>query len=314
MGTWAGIDAGKRWLDVHVGGSGGAHFRVANDAEGHARPVARLGDAAVAGVAVEASGGYEREAHAAMSRAGLRVAAVNPARVRHFAEGTGRLAETDRVDAAVLAAFGAYLEPAPAPAREGARAALAELLTYRRQLNAELAARAGQLRGYAGGPSRARAEEALDRLRRERREPDGPIRAAVAKEPPLEALLALPTGAPAVGPVLAAALIADLPEPGALDRRRIASLAGLAPFPRDSGERRGCRAVRDGRAEVRQVLYMAALVALRRHAPLGGYIGRLRARGEPAEVALVAAMREPLTVPNAVARSGRPWKRPPEPA
>jgi transposase len=304
---WVGIDVSKAWLDVQIEREEGG-LRVSNEAAGHGELMARLGGAPVAGVVLEASGGYERPAQAALSAAGLAVALVNPARVRDFARATGRLAKTDRIDAKVLAEYGAYLKPAPSPLPGSARARLRELLAYRRQLGHEIAARASQLRLYGDPALRERAEAGLVRLKAERHELERLMQAAIASDAALAARFALLTTVPGVGLMLAATLLAELPELGALDRRRIASLVGLAPFPQDSGTRRGHRAIRGGRSEVRQALFMAALIATRHTTPLSAFIARLRARGKPAKVALTAAMRKLLTVLNAMVRAQRPFE------
>jgi len=233
--VWVGIDVSKAWLDVDLDGDGG--LRVRNDAAGHGELRARLDGAMVAGVVLEASGGYERPVQAALSAAGLAVALVNPARVRDFARATGRLAKTDRIDAKVLADYGAYLRPASSPLPGSARARLHELLAYRRQLGHEIVARASQLRLYGDPTLRERAEAALARLKAERRELEQLMRSAIAANAALATRCALLSTVPGVGLVLAATLLAELPELGTLDRRRIASLVGLAPFPRDSGTR-----------------------------------------------------------------------------
>jgi transposase len=306
-GVWVGIDVSKAWLDVHSAGAEGG-LRVRNDAAGQAGLRARLGGAMVAGVVLEASGGYERPVQAALSAAGLAVALVNPARVRDFARATGRFAKTDRIDAKVLADYGAYLKPAPSPLPGTARARLRELLAYRRQLGHEIVARASQLRLYGDPALHRRAEAALARLKAERGELEQLMRSAIAANAALAASFALLTTVPGVGLVLAATLLAELPELGRLDRREIASLVGLAPFPRDSGTRRGHRAIRGGRSEVRQALFMAALIATRHTTPLSAFIARLRERGKPAKIALTAAMRKLLTILNAMARAERPFE------
>lgn len=195
--------------------------------------------------------------------------------------------------------------------REGAQAGLAELLAYRRRLNAEVAARTAQLRAYAGRTLRARAGEALERLRREL---DALVRAAVEADPELRASSALLTSMPAVGSVLAATLLARLPEPGALDRRRVASPAGLAPFP--PRPRRAARAPGRPRREGRGAPSPLHGDPRGRPAPDRPRRPRrrLRAAGEPGKVALVAGMRKLLTTLNALLRSGQPWKAAPDPA
>jgi len=265
-------------------------------------------------VVTEASGGYERPAHRLLTERGIAVAVVNPARVRHFAKAGGVLAETDRLDAAVIARYGAFARSAPTPVRDGPRAALAELFGYRRQLLDEITAR-GQQPGHLPTPSLIeRAEAALERLRQEKAELDALLRQTIAGDPELRATAALLGGTPGVGPVLIATLLAELPELGTLDRRRIASLAGIAPVANDSGQMRGRRTIQGGRGAVRQALYMAVLSASRGRSRFAAAYRVLVARGKPAKLALAATMRKLLMTLDAIARDRTPWREEPLPA
>jgi transposase len=237
----------------------GRRLAVGNDAAGLSALVERLGTGAQDLMVMAASGGYERTAQRTLSERGLRVAIVNAARVRDFARASGRLAKTDRIDAEVIARYGAFAVPAPTPPVGGARHALAELLAYRRQLTVEITARSQQLAHLVSPALRQRAEAALGRRRAERQEILRLIRHTVAAAAELAGPYALLTSVPGVGPVLAATLLAELPELGTLDRRQIASLVGAAPIARDRCARHGRRAIRAGRKPVRSVLYMAAL-------------------------------------------------------
>jgi transposase len=254
---------------------------------------------------MEASGGYERRAQRHLSERGLRVAIVNAARVRAFARASGCLAKTDRIDAAVIARYGAFARPAPTPPATGAREMLAELLAYRRQLTAEITARGQQLGHLATPALRQRAQAALGRLRAERRE----IAQLIAADRALATTAALLQSMPGVGPVLVATLLAELPELGTLDRRQIASLVGVAPVARDSGTRQGRRPIRGGRGAVRAPLYMAALVASRSNPTLRAVYERLRANAKPPKLALVVLMRKMLVALNAMLRTAAPWRQ-----
>jgi transposase len=305
-GVWVGVDVSKRRLDVQVHPTETV-FTVSNDAAGHRALLERLRALPVRGVVLEASGGYERAAHAALTEAGLPAAIINAARVRAFARALGLLAKNDRIDAAVLARYGTFARPAPT-LPDSARAELRELLAYRRQVAAELVARKSQHAHYQAGPVLARAERALMALRAERAVLDQEIGHVIGQDPALAERFGLLTSAPGVGPIVAATLLAELPELGRLDRRQVASLAGLAPVPKDSGERRGVRVIQGGRAELRQVLYMAVLSALKAGAPIAAVYRGLVARGKPAKVALVACMRRLLVVLNAMVRTGTVWR------
>jgi transposase len=304
--TWIGVDVCKRFLDVHA--SGLAAFRVANAPHGYAELLQQLAGVQVRGVVLEATGGYERGVLAALRAGNLDAAVVNPARVRAFAEGTHQLAKTDRIDAKVLANYGAYMQPAPAALPSSARAELKELIAYRAQITQEMVARTAQLRLYASDRVRARAEAAIAQLRTERIRIEGDIKALVAAHEELARPFRLLTSVPGIGLVVGAILVAELPELGRLSRRQIAALVGLAPFPRDSGERRGYRAIRGGRADVRCALFNAARVAIRHNPTIKPFYDRLRARGKNGKVAIVAAMRKLLTILNAMLNNNRPWQ------
>ena len=288
---------------------------MANDEAGIADVVERLGLGGEDLLVMEASGGYERLAQRLLGARGLEVAIVNAARVRAFARASGRLAKTDRIDAEVIARYGAFVRPAATPPVRGARQALAELSAYRQQLIGEITARRQQLGHLVTPALRLRAQAALERLQAERRELSRLIERTMAEDHDLAAAAALLRTMPGVGPVLVATLLAELPELGTLDRRQIASLAGVAPVAKDSGTRQGRRPIRAGRRQVRPPLYMAALVASRSNPTLGATYARLLDRGKPPKLALVALMRKILTTLNAMLRNTTPWQQqPPLPA
>jgi transposase len=245
--------------------------------------------------------------HRLLSECGMRVAVVNAARVRDFARASGLLAKTDRLDAAVIAHYGAFARPAPSLPVSGARQVLAELLAYRCQLTVEITARSQQLGHLLTPALRQRAEAALARLGAERLEIARLIRHTIAAEAELAKTYALLTSMPGVGPVLAATLLAELPELGTLDRRQIASLAGVAPIAKDSGLKHGRRPIRGGRKQVRTVLYMAALSTSRTASRGAACYRRLVAAGKPPKLALIALMRKMLTTLNAMLRTATPY-------
>jgi transposase len=291
-GEWIGVDVSKRFLDVYV--KDAPAFRLANDADGRSILTERLRTIGVRGVVLEATGGLERPVLAALIAAGLPGSIVNPARVRAFAK--------------VLAHYGAYMQPRPAALPSSARAKLKELLAYRAQIGEEIVARSAQLKLYETDSLRARAKAALEALRRERRELEREIECLVESDAELSAPFQVLTSVPAVGTIVGATLVAELPELGTGGRRCITALAGLAPFPCDSGDRRGYRAIRGGRADVRKALFNAARVAIQHNPKIKAFYESLRARGKPGKVALVAAMRKLLTILNAMLRSGRTWQ------
>jgi len=277
-GEWIGVDISKRFLDVYVASE--PPFRLANDDGGRSVLTERLSAIGVRGVVLEATGGLERPVLAALIAAELPGSIVNPARGRAFAEGTGQLAKTDRIDAKVLAAYGAYMRPAVSALPSSSRAKLKELLAYRAQIGEEITARCAQLKLYETDSLQARAQAALKVLRAERaqieREIEREIESLVASHAELAAPFDILTSTPSVGTIVGATLVAELPEIGRLCRRRIAALTGLAPFPCDSGERRGYRAIRGGRSDVRKALFNAARVAIQQ--PQGQGVLRTPAR------------------------------------
>ena len=307
MGRVIGIDVSQARLDVHCL-EDGRRLAVGNDAPGIGTLVGQLelgtGDLLV----MEASGGYERAAHRLLSARDMAVAVVNAARVRAFARASGRLAKTDRIDAEVIARYGAFARPAATPLATGTRQIVAELLAYRRQLTAEITARRQQLGHLATPALRQRAQVALERLQAERRDITRLIEQTIAGDGDLAATATLLQTMPGVGPMLVATLLAQLPELGTLDRRQIASLVGVAPIAHDSGARQGRRGVRGGRGAVRAPLYMAALVASRSNPTLRAVYQRLRAQAKPPKLALVVLMRKMLVALNAMLRTATPWR------
>jgi transposase len=207
----------------------------------------------------------------------------------------------------MIARYGAFARPAPTPWVSGARQTLAELLAYRRQLTAEITARRQQLGHLLTPALRQRAAAALARLGAERLEIARLIGQTIAAEAELTKRCVLLSSMPGVGPILAATLLAELPELGTLDRRQIASLVGGAPIAKDSGTRHGRRPIRGGRKEVRTVLYMATLSTSRTVTRSGAFYRRLVAAGKPPKLALVALMRKTLTTLNAMIRTSTPY-------
>jgi len=304
--TFIGIDVSKAHLDVALRPTEAA-FRTPNDPAGLATLIERLTPLAPTLVVVEATGGYELPAVAALQAAGIAVAAINPRQARDFAKGTGRLAKTDRIDAAALAHFAEAVRPEPRPAAPAERLALDALLTRRRQLLEMRVMEGHRLATCRDAAVRAGLERHIAWLDAEAADADRRLEEAVRASPAWRQRDELLRSIPGVGPVTSRTLLAALPELGTSDGGRLAALAGLAPFARDSGTMRGPRAIRGGRPEVRRVLYLAALSAARHAGPLKDFADRLRARGKRAKVVLVAVARKLLTIANAVVRTGRPW-------
>ena len=303
---FVGLDVSKAHVDVAVRPDGPA-WRSATEAAGLAALVARLRPLHPTVIVVEASGGWERAVTAALVAAGLPVAVVNPRQVRDFAKATGILAKTDALDAHVSAHFAEAVRPAPRPQPEAATEALRALVTRWRQVVEMLTAERNRL---VGAPTAVREEiqAHITWLARRLAALDTEIAQATRTSPRWQQHRTLLQSVPGVGPVLTTTLLAHLPELGTLNRKQIAALAGVAPFNRDSGSLRGRRTVWGGRAQVRTVLYMSTLVAVRYNPLLRGFYQRLRSAGKVPKVALTACMRKLLITLNAMLKHQTPWQ------
>jgi transposase len=303
---FVGIDVSKLWVDVYVRPDGIA-FRCATEAPGLSELVQRLRPLAPLVIVMEASGGYESIVALSLAEAGLPVAIVNPRQVRKFAEALGQLAKTDALDARVIAHFAEAVRPIPRPMPDPMRVQLQELLARRRQLVVMINAEKQRLARAESAVTQRSHQALLRSLEAERARIDRAIDKLVRHSPLWCKKLDLLTSMPGVGDIVARTLLAELPELGSVDRHQIAALAGVAPFSRDSGRKKGRRFVRAGRVQVRAPVYMACLVAIRYNPPLKAFYRRLRDAGKPAGLALVAVMRKLLTILNAMLRDDRPW-------
>jgi len=305
--SYVGIDVAKERLDVHVR-PGGEAFAVARDHDGLADLAGRLRVLSPALVVLEATGGFEVTVAAALSSAGLPLAVVNPRQIRDFARATGKLAKTDALDAAAIAHFAEAVHPEPRPLPDAQAQELGELVARRRQVVEMVVAERNRGRQLHSPRLRKRIERHLDTLQKELAEIEADLDDSIRGTPVWRDKEDLLTSVPGVGSKIARILIAELPELGMLDRKRIAALAGLAPFNRDSGTLRGRRTIWGGRSGVRSALYMAALVASRHNPLIAAFYRRLRAAGKPPKLALTACMRKLLTILNAILRDQRPWQ------
>ena len=306
---FVGIDVAKAELVVSVL-PGPERFTVTNDERGVRALVERLRALAPHLVVLEATGGYELLGVAALAAAALPVVVANPRQVRDFAKATGQLAKTDRIDADILARFADVVRPAVRALPDADAQELDALLARRRQLLEMLQAERNRL-GQVFGRGKPLVKKSLKAhiafLERELRIADADLSAMIRRSPAWRERDDLLRSVPGVGPVLATTLLAELPELGRLTRREVAKLVGVAPLSRDSGTLRGRRFVQGGRASVRAVLYMGALVATRRNAVIRAFYLRLLAAGKPKKLALVACMRKLLTILNTMARTHQRW-------
>ncbi len=304
-----GIDVAKAELVVATRPAG-ERWTVENDERGVRTLVERLRRDGATLIVLAATGGYELLCVAALAAAGLPVVVVNPRQVRAFAKATGQLAKTDRIDADILALFAERVRPELRALPDAEAQELEALLARRRQLLEMLQAernRLGQVFGRGTTPVKKRLKAHIAFLERELRMADTDLGAMVRASPAWREREDLLRSVPGVGPVLSLTLLANLPELGRLSRRAIAKLVGVAPLSRDSGTLRGRRFVNGGRASVRGVLYMGALVATKRNAVIRAFYARLLAAGKPKTLALVACMRKLLTILNTMIRTGQRW-------
>ena len=305
--TYAGIDVAKDRLDVVLRPSG-EYMEATNDERGIGSLVRRLRKEDVTLAVLEATGGLEQPAAAALALAGVPVAIVNPRQVKDFAKATGKLAKTDRIDAAVLAHFAEAVRPEPRPLADEHARELSAVVLRRRQILAMTTAEANRARTTAPKAVSKRIEAHLRWLRKELALLDGELKRVVEESLVWKERAVLLMSVPGVGPTLSATLLAELPELEHLDRRRLAALVGVAPLNRDSGTLRGIRTVWGGRSGVRTTLYMATLCATRHNPAIREFYGRLVASGKPKKVALTACMRKLLTILAAILRNRTPWQ------
>lgn len=303
--SFVGIDVAKSWLDVGFLATSSTE-RLNHDEAGIAGLCERLGAQMPTLVVMEATGGLETALASALAAAGVPVAVVNPRQVRDYARACGRLAKTDKIDALILAAFAQAIRPQVRTLKDEDTQALGALLARRRQLidmrvqeklrlDRAAAVQRSSLKEHIAWLDARIDQIDIDLIHR--------LRTSAIWREKDDLLQAIP----GVGKVTRLTLLAELPELGSLDRKQIAALVGLAPFNRDSGQHRGQRVIWCGRAQVRQVLYMAALAATRSNPAIRAFYQRLCAQGKPKKVALTACMRKLLTVMNAVVKNHTPW-------
>lgn len=293
--TFVGLDISKARLDIHISGK---HHEERNTPEGHAAFIKHLHPLHRHRVICEATGGYETAVVAALLAADIEVRVVQPARVRHFANAKGWLAKNDRIDARLLAAFGENIRPRLEVPTSPESIRLREMLDYRRITGDQITGLNNRL-GLASGYLRERLEARITALEADFKSVEKAIAGHIAADVDLAAKARRMTQLKGVGPVLAATVLAYLPELGKIEDKMVASLVGVAPHPKDSGTSKFRRRVSGGRGQVRNVLYMAAISGARSNPLLKAFYERLKNdKGKPHKVAIVAVMRKMLIVLN----------------
>jgi transposase len=303
---FVGIDIAKRTLEVAL--SNGESWGVSNEDKSIAQLTAELVKRAPALVVLEATGGYERKLWMALLEAGIATARVNPRDTHHFAQANRQLAKTDRLDARGLALFAAQVRPRPDAAPNAADEQLRELVSRRQQLTAMLTAEQNRHQQAISPANRRGIKTVIRFLERQREALDHAIEEHLSKNTALQEISQLLQSAKGVRGVVAATLIARLPELGQLSGRQIAALVGVAPYDRKSGEWDGRSHIFGGRADVRCALYMATLSAVRWDPYLRDCYRRLCQRGKAKKVALTACMRRLAVMLNAMVKTRTPWR------
>ena len=303
---WTGIDVSKDQLEVFIRPTEEA-LTLANNEEGIQQLVERLQALQPQLVVLEATGGYETTVALALDQAKLPVAIINPRQARDFAKATGRLAKTDRIDAAILARFGEAIQPPPTAMKDKHIRRLSQLVTRREQLVRIKVAEKNRL-STAPASTRTDIEVHVAWLQQRIEQLEADIEKCARAHPLWDKQIAVTLTFCGVGDVISQGLAAHLPELGQVSHKRIAALAGLAPFNCDSGQWRGKRRIRGGRTQVRCWLFMAAMVAIQHNPTIKDFYERLLQRGKLKSVALTACAHKILIILNAMVRDGKPWK------
>jgi transposase len=303
---FVGIDVSKSTLDVCIEPDEKT-LHVAYDEAGIKQIVDRLKEVSPTLIVIEATGGLEIRIATELASKGLQVAVINPRQARDFAKATGRLAKTDQVDAAMLAAFAKAIRPQARPLRDEDTCALNDMVSRRRQLIDMRVQETLRLGTAASKPLQKNLSKHIAWLDKQIAEIDADLTKRLRNSDVWRIKDDLLRGIPGVGAVTTLTVLAKCPELGTLNRREIAALTGVAPLANDSGKHRGKRFIWGGRADVRAVLYMAAVSAIRCNEPIKAFAERLKKAGKPPKVVIVACMRKLLTIMNSMLKNNEPW-------
>jgi len=306
MGVCIGVDVAKKHLDWVLGPNGEVE-RIENTRAAVRRFVRKLQRMDFDRVILESTGQYERLLFEALEETGVPVCRINPFRVRRFGEGMGVLAKNDAIDAKLLALFGEKAEPEERRKRSERERLLGDLSARRRQLISNMTAEKNRLE-HASGYIAKEIKSLIRVLERHVDKLESKIDALLDEDEKQRRDFKRFQAVPGVGSKVARTLLVDLPELGQLDRRRISSLVGLAPYAKDSGQKIGKRSIHGGRAAPRTMLYLAAMVGSRCNPELIEMKRRLQEKGKPPKVILIACARKLLTILNAMVRDQTEWK------
>lgn len=304
---FVGIDVSKDHLDLEVR-PGGPLFTVPNDDAGVQELVSRLLPLSPKVVLLEATGGYENLVVAALGLAQLPVKVINPRQARDFAKALGKLAKTDKIDAAVLAQFAQLVQPQPGSLPDAAQKKLINLVARRHQLIDMQVMEKNRLH-QASSEVQPMIQQHIDWLTEELAKLDRRLDDFIKKTPIWQEKVKLLQSVKGIGPVISLGVLAYLPELGTLNRKKIAALVGVAPFNHDSGKFKGKRMIRGGRSKVRCLLYIASVVASRFNHTIRAFYQKLLQAGKPKKVALTACTRKLLTILNAMVKNNSSWNQ-----
>lgn len=305
-----GVDICKATLDVHLHPAGGAR-QFTNDAKGIKALIGWLSGHVIARVVFEPTGPYHHGFERRLGEAGLPLSKVNPLQARRFAQAAGSHAKTDAIDAAMLARMGALLTPPVRPINSKTIDEMKELHIARLALVKDRTAAKNREHACRSPLLKRHAAQRLAQIDRQVAAIDAALKTCLESDPDLVARFKILVSIPGIGTLTAVTVLIEMPELGQLDNKQVASLAGLAPQARDSGQHRGKRHIRGGRAILRQALYMPALVAARFNVDLKTKYQAMIAAGKPAKVAITAVMRKLIILANALLRANRPWNQKP---
>ena len=303
-----GIDISKALLDVAPYPGGEVH-QFSNDKKGHKALVRWLGAFDVKLIVFEATGAYHRGLERFLGECGLPVAKLNPRHARRFAQATGKLAKTDCADALMLARFGALLEPSQTPAKSQALEELAQLVSARRSLVKDRTATKNRRHNLQSTLLKRQATQRLKQIEGHIKAIDSRCQELIAQDDRLTKRYVILNSIPGIGALTAIIMLSEMPELGLMDKRQTAALAGLAPITRQSGTWKGKSFIRGGRANLRQALYMPALVAIRFNDELAAKYLAMTKDGKPAKVAITTIMRKLIITANALLRDNRKWAK-----
>jgi len=301
-----GIDISKATLDVATYPDGKLS-QFANDATGHKALVSWLGQMDLRCITFEPTGPYHRKLEQCLNKQGLPFAKINPRQARRFAEATGKLAKTDRVDALMLARFGAVLEPPKNIGKSQSVELLGELATARRALIKDRVATKTRQHNLTIALLQRQTKQRLKQIEAQIKAIDSQCRNLIKADDRLNNSFDILLSMPGIGEITAVIILAEMPELGTMDKRQVAALAGLAPIARQSGAWKGKSFIRGGRANLRRALYMPALMAIRTNKEFKHKYDTMRNAAKPAKVAFTAVMRKLIILANALIRDQRKW-------